>query len=156
MVKFADYQMIDAQINHIYNRSKDGQFSTTGDTGPSADKRYSDAGVTESRRKAAHRIIQAIATNIAGPFWGYLKVDVPVVHGDTIPPHYGQIGAPMISMNGVDFRTGFPADPDEIDSYRSDQAETFSNLFGVMPQSFAVLSEDGLMSPMAFKYSTDS
>lgn len=154
---FANVTDIEAQLNHICNRAQDGVFSATGDTGQSADKRYSDDAITESRRKAAYKIFDALASNLSHPYWSYLSDEVELAHGDPIPPHYGEIGIPLISpYTGADFREGFPADGDEIESYRNDELGTFSDLYGSGTQAHNARTADNVLSPMALRYSTDN
>lgn len=154
---FANWQDITAQINHITNRLAAGVFSHLGDTGESADKRYTDAAVNDARRKAAYRIFEAIGSNPSHPYWGILKTDVDFGYGDPIPPYYGEIGEPLISPSaGLEARTGFPADPDEIESYRGDIAGTFSNLYGAAAQEHDELTDDDVISPLSLLYSTNN
>jgi len=154
MVAYADWKNIDAQINHIYNRVADGTFTHLGDTGVGSDTRYSDAAVTEARRKAAYRIFNALAKDLTNPYWGQLKTDVLVTSGSAIPPHYGEIGIPLISLDGRTYRTGRPAEPDEIDSYLADELGTFSNVYGSRDKPVRESYGDRIMSPMALRYST--
>ena len=154
---FADWHDITAQINHIVNRSPDGQFTHLGDTGDSADKRYSDDAVNDSRRKAAYRIFEAIGSNPSHPYWGWLKSDVDFNYGDRIPPYYGEIGEPQIEpYSGAEPQTGFPADPGQIESYRLDQAGTYSNLYGNGTVSHDDVTADEVTSPLSLLYSTNN
>lgn len=153
---FADVDDITSQINHICNRSPANVFSPVGDTSESADKRYSDGAIESARRMAAHKIFSAIGSNPSHPYWGQLKTDVPVANGGVIPPYYGEIGVPQISVNGGTYRNGYPADGDEIDSWRNDESGTFSNFYGTEDdQAYNETTDpDDVMSPMALKYNT--
>lgn len=154
---FAAWQDISAQINHITNRLAAGVFSEVGDTGESADDRYTDDAVNDARRKAAYRIFDAIGSNPSHPYWGMLKTDVDLGYGDPIPPYYGEIGEPKITPSlGAEARTGFPADPDEIESYRLDASGTYSDLYGNGTQAHDELSADDIISPMSLMYSTNN
>lgn len=155
--QFADYRDIDAQINHICNRSPQGGFSEFGDTGQTADKRYSDDAVTESRRKAAYRIFDNIGANLSHPFWGTLSELVDLDYGDTIPPYFGEIGIPQILPTSRDevYRTATSADSDEIESYVEDEIGAFSDLYGNGKQAADKRGRNRVLSPMALRYSTE-
>lgn len=156
MVAFADWRDINAHLNHLLNRSGT-VFSHLGDTGASADDRYNDDVINSARRLAAYRIIEAIASKVNHPYWGLLAAFEEVQHGAVIPPYYGEIGIPEITINGVEWRTGIPAKPDEIDSYRANTNETYSNFYGIeSSQDHAETTEEDAVSPMAFRYSTSS
>jgi hypothetical protein len=96
MVVWADWMLVDSQLNHMVNRNVAGEFGPIGDTGTTSDKRYSDAAITEARRKAAVRILEAVGSNVSHPYWGELKTDVEVDHLAKIPPYFGEIGIPLI------------------------------------------------------------
>lgn len=102
---YIDYTDIDAQINNILNRNPAGLFSSVGDISDSADKRYSDDLITESRRKAAYRIFEAIGSNPSHPYWADLMAYYAVDHNAPIPVHFGEIGIPVIAANDYEIES---------------------------------------------------
>ena len=97
---YADYTDIQAAIIAILNANEPGVFSTSVDTGESADSRYSNDMITNARRAAAYRILDAIGSNPSHPYWGSLATKVTVAHGDPIPACFGEIGVPEILALG--------------------------------------------------------
>lgn len=128
MAIYEDYKLIDAQINHIVNRGLEGTFSVVGDSGDTADKRYSDDAVTQARRESTYRLLDAIGANPSHPFWGEMKSDVEVTHNDKIPAHFGEIGIPKIVGVAPVTRTYAGASKDPFDSTVTIPAGPTANL----------------------------
>lgn len=156
-VEFANQVDIQAQIQDILNNSPVGQFSPTGDVSESADGRRSDDAIVHARRMASHRVIDAVASNLAHPYWGELKTDVALTHLQIIPACYGEIGIPLI----VPFPTGtaksgIPKKPDEIEAARENNLGTLTDFFGEEEGDLQLHNEaeSGFMAPMACWYST--
>lgn len=122
--------------------------------GPIDDKRRSAESVTQSRIGATMELYDAIASNPQHGFWGVLATDVDVDHNDLLPEHLGQVGIPMIYTHedAEDPVEGVPADPDEIDSWRSDTLGLHSKLCGEIVAHDAV-DDNEMPSPLAGYYS---
>ncbi len=122
-------------------------------TGEILDKRRSADAVTHSRRMATMEVLRAIAGNTQHGYWSEIAELVPVAEDSSIPPHDGALGLPWIApFPGARFRTGFKADPDEIDSYLSDTLGIHSRVDGVrVPHNEADAS--GMPSPVSGYYS---
>lgn len=77
--------------------------------------------VHASRVEAGFEILRAIAANPQNGHYGPLSELVAVAHDDQLPAHDGEMGIPVITLfDGGPVVAGKPADPDEIDSWRSD------------------------------------
>lgn len=156
-VAFANHIEIQAHIIDVLNANPEGQFSPFIDQTESSDKRRSDDAITSARRVAAHRIIEAIASNPSHPYWGELKTDVAVAYGDPIPACYGQIGIPLIvPFVGATARTGVPRDPDDVESARENTVGYLTDFFGEEALDIQQHNEaeNGFVAPMSCWYST--
>jgi hypothetical protein len=163
-VTYAKADDIQAMIVSIINANTSGEFSVKVSRDTSGDLRFSDAFIRVARRFSAARVMEAIGSNLAHPFWGELKTDVAVAHGETIPPCFGEIGTPEIKpVNSVnwDYIEGFPASADEIDSYRGDSTgsttlQLFGNPLGETNYTHLQNTGSGVKNPLSGKYSTDN
>lgn len=93
---YATDEDIQSQINSIVNANPPKSFGPVPDTSDGADNRYSLEEITEARRKAAWRILDAIGSDPSHPYWGDLSDVVTVTYGQEIPPCYGEIGVPQV------------------------------------------------------------
>ena len=92
------------------------------------DARRTAEAVSKSRILATMEICRAIAKNPQHGLWGVFARPVEIEHNSFLPAHEGAHGVPVIVLanSGGYERTGLPADPDEIDSYREDDIRQFS------------------------------
>jgi hypothetical protein len=111
--------------------------------------------VKAARIAAGMEILRAIAGNPLHSDYGSLITLVTVAHNAFLPAHDGEPGIPVIiPFDGADARDGYPADPDQIDSWRADVAD--SPLYsGALDGTQAGHNQqsNGRMSPVACRYS---
>lgn len=146
---------IDKQIIDTINAAR-----TWGDA--IVDAKRSASAITAARRDATKEVFRAVALNPQSGHYGALLtlVDVeldPVTNDWALPDYAGEPGVPLIiPFAGATPRAGFPADPDEIDSYRSDTS-AFALYSGALGDDARVPhdqpTQEGQPSPLSLKYS---
>lgn len=112
---------------------------------------FSDEMVEEARREASAEVLRAVANSGKG-YFGELSGYVAVVHNAFLPGHDGEPGIPQIvPFFGATARAGLPADPDEIDSYRTSPESYTGTSSGVAHAHNVAIG--GKRSPLSCRYS---
>lgn len=139
---FADPQMVVASIYFYLGRPSQRKLN------------YRD--VHAARIAAGMEVLKAIASNPQQSYFASLTTLVTVAHDAFLPGHDGEPGIPVIvPFDGAAAREGIPADPDEIDAYRSDIADTplYTGALDGQPVAHDQASPSGRISPIACRYS---
>lgn len=149
-VEYADKDEIEKQIADVLNACAAwGGSITSGIRSPEA--------ITAARRGSTAEVFRAVALNSKQGHLGALYTLVDVTHNSFLPDHTGEAGIPLIvPFTGADAQEGFPADPDEIDSYRADNS-TFALYTGALGDDARVphdqADSNGRPSPLSLLYS---
>lgn len=107
--------------------------------------------VTKMRRQAAGEVLGAIAKS-AREYFGELCALFTVEHDAFMPGHDGEPGIPrIVPFAGADAREGIPADPDEIDSWRTNPASYTGTGTGIVHAHNLAIG--GKRSPLSCRYS---
>lgn len=111
--------------------------------------------VKAARIAAGMEILRAIASNPQNPHHGSLATLVTVAHNAFLPSHDGEPGIPVITpFDGASVIDGVPADPDEIDSYRSDPVSSlYTGAVDGVRVAHNAADANGQPSPLAGRYS---
>lgn len=112
--------------------------------------------VHAARIESGMEILRAISKNPQSGYYGSLQTLVDVEHNAFLPAHEGDIGIPLIeAFAGAPLREGYPADPDEIDSYRLDVAglNFYSGALDGLLTPHDQPDANGYASPVAGRYS---
>lgn len=108
---------------------------------------------------ASTEVLKAVASNPLNSYFSSLMTLVTVANGAFLPQHEGEPGIPLIvPYPGAEARSGIPADPDEIDSYRHDIVNgSYRALYSGAADAQAVAYNEatklGRVSPTACRYS---
>lgn len=112
---------------------------------------FSTGLITQARRQASLEVLNAIAKSGKG-YFGKLSEFVSVAHDAFLPGHAGEPGIPrIVPFDGAPAREGLPADPDEIDAWRTSPESYTGTSDGVShPHDQA---KAGKRSPLSCRYS---
>jgi hypothetical protein len=108
---------------------------------------------------AALEVIKAVANDPTNSYFGSLTTLVDVTNGSFLPQYEGEPGIPLIvPYPGAEPRSGIPADPDEIDSYREDLVTgpyraLYSGAVDAQAVAYNAPTAMGRVSPTACRYS---
>jgi hypothetical protein len=109
---------------------------------------------------ASKEVIKAVASDPNNSYFSSLATLVTVSNGDMLPQYEGQPGVPLIvPYPGAEARSGIPADPDEIDSYRHDivtgpgYKALYSGSVDAKAVAYNAQTKGGRVSPTACRYS---
>ena len=124
---YADTATLDYHIVDILNAAATWSGAVT------AGIRSAEA-IENARQQSSLRVIAAIASNPQAGYFGDLSEWVAIEHGAFLPARDNQaIGVPrIVPFEGAPARSGLPADPDEIDSWRNSPASYAGTLDGTV------------------------
>lgn len=147
--EYADPTVLESHVADILN----AQQGVWGGSIVSGLRGKAITSIRNARIQSGLEVLRAVASNPKNGHHSGLIELVTVESGSQLPDFEGEAGIPLIvPFEGSTAREGYPADPDEIDSWRSDSA-IYS---GATDGQFVAHNEansSGRMSPVSCRYS---
>lgn len=142
-LEFANKVVIESHIKDRVNANKSWGADVVGKL------RFADA-ITNARRQASYEVLKSISRFPKSGAFGALATWVEVTNGEFFQ-YDGEVGIPRITPYAdADPRRGLPADPDEIESWRTSPELFTGALDGESHPHDEV--KDGRQSPLSCRY----